>query len=98
MKRKITMGASCYAGDYLLPIMLPDWNQTDSEVELKVEIADSENIFQQVLNGDLEVGLIGVCYEHDDVETKEFISNDELILVAPISHPLADKEEVLSKI
>jgi DNA-binding transcriptional LysR family regulator len=94
VKKKISIGASSYAGDYLLPRMLPDWSQADADSELKVEIADSENIFQQVLNGDLEVGLIGVCFEHDDVDTKEFITNDELVLIAPSNHPLAQKDEI----
>lgn len=91
MKKKIQLGTSNYAGEYLVPMMLSDWHR-DGNSELKVEISDSERIFEQVLSGDLEVGLIGICFEHDDLETKEFLINDELILAIPNKHPLAEKE------
>lgn len=78
----------------MIPMMLPDWQKASSNSELKVEIGDSESIFEQVLSGDLEVGLIGVCFEHDDLETQEFIMNDELVLICPSDHPLASQGEI----
>lgn len=95
MKKKIAIGASCYTGEYLIPKMLPNWQRVSNNSELKVEIGDSESIFEQVLSGDLEVGLIGACFEHDDLETREFLLNDELILIAPPNHHLAQKTRVL---
>lgn len=94
MKRKIHIGASCYAGEKIIPLMVPDWDRTDSQSELKVEISDSETIFENVINGDLEVGLIGASLEHEEVETQEFLTNDELILIAPKEHPFNSKKEI----
>lgn len=93
MKKKMLLGASSYAGEYLIPMMLPDWQKAGNSSELKVEIGDSESIFEQVLSGDIEVGLIGVCFEHDDLETQEFILNDELILICPKDHPMVGKKQ-----
>lgn len=97
MKKKLSLGASSYAGEYLIPMMLPDWQKSGNNSELKVEIGDSESIFEQVLSGDLEVGLIGVCFEHEDLETREFILNDELVLICPPDHPLADKKRITAQ-
>lgn len=93
-RRIINMGASSYAGDYILPMVLADWERQEPDTELKVEIADSEEIFDQVQNGEIELGVIGSCLESDLVETREFIDNDQLILIAPANHPFTAQKEI----
>lgn len=93
-KRVVSIGASNYIGDYILPRMLADWELQEPYTELKVESADSEEIFDQVQNGELDLGVIGSSLESDKLETREFIDNDKLILIAPADHPLASKEEI----
>lgn len=94
MKRVVNVGASSYTGNYLLPKMLKDWDDISPDTEVKLEITDSEDVFHQVSDGLVELGLIGACLESETVEAHEFIQDDELILIAPPDHPLADRGEI----
>ena len=94
MKRPVNIGASSYAGNYLLPRLLRDWQKLNPDAELKLEITDSEDVFKQVNEGLIEFGLIGACLESENVEAREFLQNDELILIVPPDNPLADKKEI----
>ncbi len=95
MKNVITLGASSYAGEYLIPQIIPDWEKTHPEIEVKVTTTDSQQIFEQVISGDIEMGIIGASLEDEKLETREFAINyDELILIVPVNHPMATKNEV----
>jgi DNA-binding transcriptional LysR family regulator len=94
MKKSINVGASSYTGNYLMPTILADWEKVSPDTELKLEITDTEEVFEQVESGVLQLGLVGACLESDNVEAEEFLQNDELILIAPPSHPLAQKKEI----
>lgn len=93
-KSMVTVGTSNYIGDYLLPKLLADWEKTNPNIELKLDISDTEKVFDDVIHGNLELGLIGACLETDDVLTEEFILNDSFCLIAPVSHPLAKQATV----
>ena len=94
MKKLVTVGASSYTGNYLLPRMLRNWEEVNPDTEIKLEITDSEDVFLQVQDGLIEVGLIGACLESENVEAHEFTQNDQLILIVPIGHDFADRGEI----
>ncbi len=94
MKKIVTIGASSYTGNYLLPRILPDWQRLNPDTELKLEITDSEDVFNQVDEGLIEFGLIGACLESENVEAHELLQNDELILIVPPDHPFAGRKDV----
>ncbi|MCL5292247.1 MAG: LysR substrate-binding domain-containing protein [Actinobacteria bacterium] len=95
MKPTLRVGTSSYVGDYVMPKALVDWEQMNPEIELKIDISDSEGVFTGVLDGTFEVGVIGAALEDERIVTEEFIHNaDELILITPTDHPFASKNEV----
>lgn len=94
MKKIVDVGASSYIGNYLLPRVLADWERINPDTELKLEITDSEDIFNLVNDGLIELGLIGACLESEAVEAHELLQNDELILIVPSDHPFSDKKEI----
>lgn len=94
VKKLVTVGASSYTGNYLLPRMLRDWEEANPDTEIKLEITDSEDVFHQVQDGLVEVGLIGACLESENVEAREFTQDDQLILIVPIGHDFADRGEI----
>lgn len=94
MKKLVTVGASSYTGNYLLPRLLQDWEEVNPDTEIKLEITDSEDIFHQVQDGLVEVGLIGACLESENVEAHEFAQDDQLILIVPLGHAFADRSEI----
>ncbi|HZD61025.1 MAG TPA: LysR substrate-binding domain-containing protein, partial [Anaerolineae bacterium] len=82
-------------GEFLLPQLIADWDKQHPDMELKVEISDSSQVFEQTINGDIEVGVIGMSLENSSVRAEPFLTNyDELILVGPPNHPFADKGEI----
>jgi len=96
MKNVVNVGASSYTGEFLLPQVLADWEKQNPDMELKVDISDSSQVFEQVINGDIEAGVIGMSLENNAVKADPFLNNfDELILIAPAEHPLANKGELL---
>ncbi len=95
MEKTITLGASNYAGTYLLPHILPDWERNHPEIEVKVKTTDSQKTFEKVIKGEIDAGIIGASMEDEKIETSEFaVRYDELVLIVPINHPLALKNEV----
>jgi len=96
MKNIVNVGASSYTGEFLLPQVLADWEKQNPDMELKVDISDSSQVFEQVINGDIEAGVIGMSLENNVVKAETFLNNfDELVLVAPAENPLANKGELL---
>ncbi len=98
MKPIVRIGASSYVGDYVMPRALVDWEKTNPELELKIDISDSEDVFTRVLEGGYEAGVIGAALEDERIVTEEFVHNaDELILIAPPDHEFAKKGEISVK-
>ncbi len=94
MKKVVTVGASSYTGTYLLPRILTDWDRLNPETELRLEITDSEDVFHQVEDGLVELGVIGACLESAAVEAHEFLQNDQLALIVPAGHQFAQRGSV----
>lgn len=95
MKNVLTIGASSYTGEFLLPQVIGDWEKQNPDVELKLDISDSAEVFEQVGNGDIEAGVIGMSLENSSVRAEPFLNNyDELILIVPNDHPFAEKGEI----
>jgi len=95
MKNAVHIGASSYTGEFLLPQLIADWEKQNPDTELKLDISDSSLVFEQVISGDLEAGVIGMPLENSNVKADIFLSNyDELILIAPSDHPFAKKGEI----
>lgn len=95
MKRIVNIGASSYTGEFLLPQVIGDWEKQNPDTELKIDISDSSQVFEQVINGDVDAGVIGMSLENDEVRAQTFLNNyDELILICPPDHPFSGKGEV----
>lgn len=66
--------------------------------ELKVEISQTytEQIINRILDGKIDIGFCGEFdyAAHSDEITREFIYNDEIVLIVPSSHRLANRRTV----
>jgi len=56
---RLVLGGSTIPGGYLLPRMVGQFKKRFPEVTLSLVIADTEQIVSGVLNGDLELGVVG---------------------------------------
>jgi DNA-binding transcriptional LysR family regulator len=94
MKKELLIGVSTIPGQFIIPGLLKEIIQKIPGVELKLEISDSQKTFDKVVNGQIEVGIIGTDYEHPDVDLIPFIKDDKLSLIVPIDSPMAKKEKI----
>ncbi|MGB5750362.1 MAG: selenium metabolism-associated LysR family transcriptional regulator [Desulfobacterales bacterium] len=90
---KISMGGSTIPGEYILPDFIGRFNQQHPHLEVKLSIADSSEIENRVLEGQLEMGVIGTKSQHASLLCRQ-LWKDELVLAVPVQHPWARRKTV----
>jgi len=84
---RLAVGASLTIGGYLLPDVLARFHQEYSGIDLRLEIANTEQVQQRLIEGTLDVGLTEGFLEHPELEAAVF-REDEMVVIAPPDHPL----------
>ncbi len=93
IRGELSLGASTIPGEYLLPKLMGDFKKDHPHFTLSLKIADTKEIVQDVLQGDVEFGMIGAKVNHPSLHYEKY-EDDEIIVVAPSGHPLARKKRV----
>ncbi len=89
----LLMGASTIPGTYILPSLLGSFKARYPSILVTLKIGGSGEIAEKVINGSLELGLIGVRWDDRRVVLEEVFS-DELVLVVPPEHSWAKRKAV----
>jgi DNA-binding transcriptional LysR family regulator len=87
------LGASTIPGEYILPGLVGDFKKEHPHFILSLKIADTKEIIQDVLQDDVEFGMIGARLEHPSLHFEKY-EEDEIIVVASSGHPLARRKRV----
>jgi DNA-binding transcriptional LysR family regulator len=90
---RLAIGASQTIGGYLLPGMIAEFHRRFPEIELQLEIGNSEHVQRLLLAGAVELGLTEGTLESEELESTVFFK-DELVAIAPAGHPLLKKKSV----
>ncbi|MCF8010275.1 MAG: LysR family transcriptional regulator [Clostridiales bacterium] len=90
---KLTIGASLTIGEYVLPRLLAAFSKKYPEVKLSVDIGNTEEMHEKILDGSIDIGLVEGELEDPHLEIKEFLE-DELVFVVSRQHPLAGRNVV----
>lgn len=85
---QLVIGSSTGPGEVLLPPVLGDFRRRHPEVGVSLIVSDTRTICQQVIDGELELGIVGSDRPQRGLVVTPFI-RDELIVIAPPDHPLA---------
>jgi DNA-binding transcriptional LysR family regulator len=93
IRGELSLGASTIPGEYLLPKLMGAFKREHPLFALSLKIADSKEIVQELLQGEIEFGLIGAKLNHPSLQYEKY-EEDEIIIVAPSDHPLARKRSV----
>jgi DNA-binding transcriptional LysR family regulator len=91
IRGELSLGASTIPGEYLLPKLMGDFREDHPHFTLSLKIADTKEIIQDVLQGHVELGMIGAKVNHPSLHYGRY-EEDEIIVVAPSGHPLARKK------
>lgn len=93
---EISMGGSTIPGEYILPDLIGRFNKKYPHLSVKLTIADSGEIENRVLAGQLEIGIIGAKTLHPSILCQK-LWKDELVLAVPVQHPWARRKAVSLK-
>lgn len=92
-KGRVSLGGSTIPGEYILPRLIGGFREKYPSVSVTLSISDSEQIRTSVLEGALELGVVGSPARHRSLISNE-LWKDELVLAIPAEHPWASRAEV----
>lgn len=92
----LIVGASQTTGTYLLPRMIGMFRDKYQEVAVQLHVHSTRRTAWSVANGQIDLALVGGEVPPELQESLEIIpyAVDELALILPVSHPLAEKETI----
>ena len=93
---RLAVGASTTIGAYLLPQVFGEFHRQHPDIELQLEIANTETIQNQLMEGSIEVGLTEGLMEAEHLDSEVF-HEDELVAIAPRGHSLLKQKRVTAR-
>ncbi len=85
---EVIIGASTTIANYLLPPVLADYHHRHPEIKIFLNVGNSEDIEQDVLNNRVDLGFIGSSVQSPRLFQEQF-AEDELFLVVSQNHHFA---------
>ncbi|MDI3538412.1 MAG: hypothetical protein PWQ41_404 [Bacillota bacterium] len=93
VRGRLLVGASTIPGEYILPHLIGAFKEKFPEVQVSLEIGDSEEIRKKVLEQRLDLGIVGaIAPQGQLVATK--VMEDELIVIVPPGHAWPSRARV----
>lgn len=90
----LTMGISHHMGLHRLPPVLQQFSEQYPDVRLDIDFLDSEEAYERVLLGEVELGVITLAPEEKPSLQQTPIWKDELVVTVARNHPLAAQQRV----
>ena len=96
IRGRLVIGGSTIPGTYLMPQLIGDFKKKYPDVIVSLVIGDTDHIIESILNGSLELGIVGAKAETQKIIQKKLIE-DEMRLIVPADHRWAGKKRVSLK-
>ena len=90
---EILLGGSTIPGEYIIPQFMGEFYKKYPFISVTLTIAGSREIEDMVLNGDLELGVVGSKNLNKDLASYD-IWQDELVLAVNKKHKWANKKKI----
>lgn len=81
---ELILGASTVPSQRLVPSLLSTFAAKHEECRFNLMFDDSTNVLQMVLDGEVQVGLVGSHHKRSDLEF-EPIGHDKLVMITPVN-------------
>jgi len=81
IRGELSLGASTIPGEYILPKLMGEFKREHPFFTLSLKIADTQEVLQYVLQGQVEFGIIGAKLNHPSLSYEKF-EKDEIIVIA----------------
>ncbi|PLR67229.1 MULTISPECIES: selenium metabolism-associated LysR family transcriptional regulator [Bacillaceae] len=93
IKGDLKIGASFTIGEYILPGILAELHAEYPDLNLEIIIGNTEEIVKHVRLFQVDIGLIEGQTNEKELTIQPFME-DELCIIAPPDHPLAERGEI----
>lgn len=90
LRGRLLMAGSTIPGHYILPILMAKFHELFPQVEMRLEVGDSQWVVEMVRSSKVEIGFVGAKMKIQGMVFQPF-AKDELAIVADNSHPMANK-------
>lgn len=87
---RLVLAASHTVAEYLLPPILKAFASRHPGIDVEVTVGTTSLAAERVLSEHASLALVEAPFSHDDLEAQPF-AEDEVVLVAPASHPWASR-------
>lgn len=94
VRGRLSIATSHHIGLHRLPPTLRHFTERYPEVKLDLHFLDSEQAYEEVLQGRFDLGIVTLAPEADPRMTEEVIWRDHLYFTVAHNHPLADHDSV----
>jgi LysR family transcriptional regulator, transcriptional activator of the cysJI operon len=88
-KNQIIVGASTTIGNVSLPCSIYLFKEEYPEVDIRLEIANSDEVSRKVMADEVDIGVLEGCSESPHMSVIP-ITSDELVVIVPPNHPFND--------
>lgn len=89
-KGVLRLGGSMSLGNYFLPEVIAAFHQQYPQISILLEVGNTDYILDMVRNNRVDIGFIEGEFSADEFDAELFMY-DELIVIAPPSHPVASQ-------
>ena len=96
IKGSLELGGSTIPSAFVLPDIIGTFTSRFPEVNISLTIADTQQIIEAILSGDLELAVVGAVSNHAHIVQTRLI-DDEMCLVVPAGHRWAGKKRITVK-
>lgn len=96
VKGSLDLGGSTIPGAFVLPAIIGAFTARFPEVNVSLSIADTRQIIEAILSGDLELGVVGAVSTNAGIVQVHLVE-DEMCLVVPADHRWSGKKQVTTQ-
>lgn len=90
---RLVIGGSTIPAGYILPAIIGRFMQTYPDVTVSLISGDTGQIVQDILDGELEAGIVGAAISDPHILQQQIIE-EEMQLIVPHDHPWSGKKKV----
>jgi len=87
----LSIGSSYTFGEYILPKLISEFKKMFPLVRPNITIRNTEAIVTQLLQHELDLGIVEGKVDHPQVLVQPF-AKDEMVVVVPFDHPYAENK------
>ncbi|HQU16926.1 MAG: LysR family transcriptional regulator [Chromatiales bacterium 21-64-14] len=92
----LLIGASTTIAEYMLPSLLGGFKSEYPDVNIHLKVSNTEGIVSMVENNAIDLGVVEAPVSNKNLVV-EVCRMDQLVVIVPTNHPLADRESVRSE-